>query len=207
MVGNSNSYSCASDHFKTEPLEIRGKWWISIGFRQNGRHFVQNGTKLENRTQYNHWNAVRVWYSSLTVLKLCITRRASIHSEKSRSTGWAGSNSADSVTELQQDDEALSPSFLTRADMAVWAVRDGCEATRAAAEGCKRWNCGIRGMTVFEIVLQRGQRNSFLSVSKLGGWRFRVRWRSVATMSSKNVFQLKQLYLNVQQRAQKWHFE
>ena len=43
---------------------------ISNGFRQNGHHFVQNRTPLENwtplenRTEGYHWIFERIWYSS-----------------------------------------------------------------------------------------------------------------------------------------------
>ena len=34
------------------------------GFGQNGHHFVQNGTPLENHIEGYHWNSERLWYSS-----------------------------------------------------------------------------------------------------------------------------------------------
>ena len=55
MIGYSNSFSYGPDHSQTKPLEIRRKWLpfvlISNGFRQNGCHFVQNKTPLENQTK------------------------------------------------------------------------------------------------------------------------------------------------------------
>ena len=81
MVSHSKSYSYGFDPSKTEPLNIQNKMVaillrISVGFGQNGLHFVQNrtplehgtpfinGTQLDNPKEGYHCNSEHVRYSS-----------------------------------------------------------------------------------------------------------------------------------------------
>jgi len=69
----------------------------------------------------------------------------------------------------EESDSDGSSSSIASSSFLTLGFAGGNEVCDARAEGCNRWNCGIRGMTVLEIVRHSGQRNSFLSVSKLGG--------------------------------------